>query len=64
MKKLLPKRKPERKPSDEEFALRKSKLMDLFMLLMRLSVVADILLLCNCNRYCSTGRGCSDPESD
>lgn len=24
MKKLLPKRKPERKPSDEEFALRKS----------------------------------------
>lgn len=25
MKKLLPKRKPERKPSDEEFALRKSK---------------------------------------
>uniref|UniRef100_A0A8C2C565 Rho guanine nucleotide exchange factor (GEF) 7a n=1 Tax=Cyprinus carpio TaxID=7962 RepID=A0A8C2C565_CYPCA len=26
MKKLLPKRKPERKPSDEEFALRKSKL--------------------------------------
>lgn len=27
MKKLLPKRKPERKPSDEEFALRKSKLL-------------------------------------
>lgn len=25
MKKLLPKRKPERKPSDEEFAVRKSK---------------------------------------
>lgn len=25
MKKLLPKRKPERKPSDEEFALRKSE---------------------------------------
>lgn len=25
MKKLLPKRKPERKPSEEEFALRKSK---------------------------------------
>lgn len=25
MKKLLPKRKPERKPSDEEFAVRKSE---------------------------------------
>lgn len=28
MKKLLPKRKPERKPSDEEFALRKSKRLE------------------------------------
>jgi len=65
MKKLLPKRKPERKPSDEEFALRKSKSAGLIWLLKSRDSkdhVSDVTSdLC---RYCSSGGRRSDSESD
>lgn len=66
MKKLLPKRKPERKPSEEDFTVRKSKndsALDFFI-----QVPKVIVLICPhvlaVLRYSSFRGGRSDTESD